>query len=73
MKYFPLPHRASQALGLADRRVVSCCVALFWGTCGYRPHDKFLKPQLPTRGVSNVGDATTSGQQNPHGGGTNGG
>jgi len=26
-----------------------------------------------TRGVSNVGDAMTSSQQNPHGGGTNGG
>ncbi|MDX9848608.1 MAG: helix-turn-helix transcriptional regulator [Tenuifilaceae bacterium] len=36
-------------------------------------NDTVKKLQHPTRGVSNVGDVMTSGQQNPHGGGTNGG
>jgi hypothetical protein len=35
--------------------------------------NKINKAQLPTRGVSNVGDAMTSNQQNPHGGAPNGG
>jgi len=32
-----------------------------------------FKLRCLTRGVSNVGDAMTSSQQNPHGGGPNGG
>jgi len=73
MKYFPLPHRTSQAFGFADRQVADGFVAVLGGACGCRPLIQFLNHRLLTRGVSNVGDAMTSNQQNPHWGGTNGG
>jgi len=73
MRYFPLPHRASLAFGLADRQGACCCAALSRGTWGHRPLNLFLNHRLPTRGASHVGDAMTSGQQSPHGGCPNGG
>jgi hypothetical protein len=58
---------------LADRQGAGHWVASSRGTCGYRPHNQFFKPQLPTRGVSNAGDTITLELSSPHSGGTIGG